>query len=98
MKKILLILASLMVSLPTIAETPMKNEITDSFTDIVKNIKENDQEILVQFTRHAVMYKMKKNNPRYEELKTKLEKLKKEEKKVKVVAVVPMMEIKDIAE
>jgi hypothetical protein len=35
---------------------------------------------------------------RYEELKTKLEKLKKEEKKVKVVAILPMMEIKDLNE
>jgi len=98
MKKILLILATLMVSAPTMAETSMKNEITDSFTDKVKNIKEDDKEITVQFTRHAAFYKMAKSNPRYEELKSKLEKLKKEEKKVKVVAVLPMMEIKDITE
>ena len=98
MKKILLILATLIVSVPTIAETQMKNEITDSFTDKVKNIKEDDKEIVIQFSRHAALYKMTKSNPRYEELKAKLEKLKKDEKKVKVVAVLPMMEIKDIAE
>lgn len=98
MKKILLILATLMVSSQSIAETQMKNEITDSFTDKVKTIKEDDKEIVVQFTRHAALYKMVKTNPRFEELKTKLEKLKKEEKKVKVVAVLPTMEIKDIAE
>lgn len=98
MKKILLILATLMVSSQSIAETQMKNEITDSFTDKVKTIKEDDKEIVVQFTRHSALYKMAKTNPRFEELKTKLEKLKKEEKKVKVVAVLPMMEIKDIAE
>jgi hypothetical protein len=44
------------------------------------------------------LYKMPKNNPRYVELKAKLEKLKKEEKKVKVVAIIPMMEIKDVTE
>lgn len=87
-----------MVSSPTIAETQMKNEITDSFTDKIKEIKEEEKEIVVQFSRHAALYKMLKTNPRYEELKTKLEKLKKEEKKVKVVAVLPMMEIKDITE
>ncbi|MBC7539348.1 MAG: hypothetical protein H7281_11045 [Bacteriovorax sp.] len=98
MKKILLILATLLVSASTIADTKMKNEITDSFTDKVKTIKEDEKEMVVQFARHAALYKMAKTNPRYEELKTKLEKLKKEEKKVKVVAVIPMMEIKDITE
>lgn len=98
MKKILLILAALVVSEPAVIEAQVKNEITDSFTDKVKNINEDDKEIVVQFARHASTYKMKKSNPRFEELKTKLEKLKKEEKKVKVVAVLPMMEIKDIAE
>lgn len=98
MKKILLMIATLMVSSAAISETQMKNEITDSFTDKVKSIKEDDKEIVVQFSRHAALYKMPKSNPRFEELKTKLEKLKKEEKKVKIVAVLPMMEIKDIAE
>lgn len=98
MKKILLILAALVVSGPAITEAQVKNEITDSFTDKVKNINEDEKEIVVQFARHASSYKMKKSNPRYVELKAKLEKLKKEEKKVKVVATLPMMEIKDIAE
>ncbi|MGZ3788044.1 MAG: hypothetical protein ACXVLQ_05940 [Bacteriovorax sp.] len=98
MKKILLVLATLLVSAPGMAETPMKNEITDSFTDKVKMIKEDDKEIVVHFARHAAIYKMPKSNPRYAEMKMKLEKLKKEEKKVKVVAIIPMMEIKDIAE
>lgn len=98
MKKFLLIMATLLLSAPTIADTQMKNEITDSFTDKVKSIKEDEKEIVVQFARHAALYKMPKSNPRFEELKTKLEKLKKEEKKVKVVAVVPMMEIKDVTE
>lgn len=97
MKKILLVLATLLVSAPSMAESGA-NEITDSFTDKVKTIKEEDKEIIVQFARHSSVYKMTKSNPRYEELKTKLEKLKKEEKKVKVVAVLPMMEIKDITE
>lgn len=98
MKKIILVLAALLVSTPPMAETHMKNEITDSFTDKVKKINENEQEIVVQFNRHAALYKMQKNNPRFQELKTKLEKLKKEEKKVKVVASIPMMEIKDVTE
>jgi hypothetical protein len=98
MKKIILVLAALLVSTPPMAETHMKNEITDSFTDKVKKINENDSEIVVQFARHAALYKMPKNNPRYVELKAKLEKLKKEEKKVKVVAIIPMMEIKDVTE
>lgn len=98
MKKLLLVLATLMVSAGASAETNMKNEITDSFTDKVKAIKEEDKQIVVQFSRHAALYKMPKSNPRFEELKTKLEKLKKEEKKVKVVAIIPMMEIKDLTE
>lgn len=98
MKKILLVLATLLVSSPSMAETNMKNEITDSFTDKVKMINENDQEMIVQFSRHAALYKLPKNNPRYQEVKSKLEKLKKEEKKVKVTAIIPMMEIKDITE
>jgi biopolymer transport protein ExbD len=98
MKKLLLVLATILVSTPPMAESQMKNEITDSFTDKVKMIREEEKEIVVQFTRHASLYKMPKSNPRYEELKTKLEKLKKEEKKVKVVAILPMMEIKDLNE
>lgn len=98
MKKLLLVLATLLVSEGAMAETHMKNEITDSFTDKVKTIKEEDKQLVVQFARHAALYKMPKDNPRFEELKTKLEKLKKEEKKVKVVAIIPMMEIKDLTE
>lgn len=98
MKKILLVLASLVISSSSFADTKMKNEITDSFTDKVKTIKENEKEMTVQFARHAAIYKIAKSHPRYEELKMKLEKLIKEEKKVKIVAVIPMMEIKDITE
>lgn len=98
MKKIILLLATLLVTTPTMADNHMKNEITDSFTDKIKAINENEQEIIVKFSRHAALYKISKNNPRYQEVKTKLEKLKKEEKKVKVVAVIPMMEIKDVTE
>lgn len=98
MKKILLILATLIVTTPVMSEQQMKNEITDSFTDKVKNINENDNEMVVSFVRHAALYKMTKSNPRYEEIKSTLMKLKKEEKKVKVVAVLPKMEIKDITE
>ncbi len=97
MKKILLILAAMIVSEPILAEG-IKNEITDSFRDSVKSFSEDENEIVVQFTRHSSLYKISKNHPRYEEIRAKLEKLKKEEKKAKVVAVLPKMEIKDIAE
>lgn len=76
----------------------MKNEITDSFSDKIKSYREDDKELVVQFTRHAALYKMQKSNPRYDELKSKLEKLKKEEKKVKIIATIPMMEIKDLTD
>ncbi|MDO9182549.1 MAG: hypothetical protein Q7U04_09070 [Bacteriovorax sp.] len=98
MKKLLLILASFIVVTPVIADNKLKNEVTDSFTDRVKMIREDDKEITVQFTRNTILYKMAKSNPRYEEFKSKLEKLKTEEKKVRVVAIMPMMEIKDIIE
>lgn len=99
MKKLLLILATLLISAETAtAESHVKNEITDSFTDKVKKIKEGEKEILVQFTQQSSPYRVAKNHPRFEELKAKLEKLKKEEKKVKVVAILPMMEIKDLTE
>jgi hypothetical protein len=80
------------------SESFSQNEITDSFTDTVKSIQEEDKVMIIQFVRHTATYKMLKSNPRYEELKTKLEKLKKDEKKVRIVAVIPMMEIKDITE
>lgn len=97
MKKILLIIAT-MISSESLLAVEGKNEITDSFRDTVKTISEGEKEIVVQFSRHSAIYKVSKDHPRYEEIKTKLEKLKKEEKKAKVVAVIPKMEIKDIAE
>ena len=66
MKKIILLITALVVSIPSMAETKMKNELTDSFTDKIKNIKEEDKGIVIQFTRHAALYKMAKTNPRYE--------------------------------
>ena len=98
MKKILLLFATLIVSNKSMSENKIKNEITDSFTDIVKEIQEDDKELVIQFIRHSAMYKMLKSNPRYEELKIRLEKLKKDEKKARIIAVIPMMEIKDITE
>jgi hypothetical protein len=98
MKKLLLILATLITSASVTGETTIKNEITDSFTDKIKNTKEEDKEMLIQFSRHAAFYKLPKTNPRYEELKAKIEKLQKEEKKVKIIAIIPMMEIRNIEE
>ena len=98
MKKLFLVLTALLISLNLIAETKMKNEITDSFTDKIKSINEEEKEIIVEFSRHAALYKMQKTNPRFLELKAKLEVLKKEQKKVKIIATMPMMEIKDITE
>ncbi len=98
MKKIFLVLIALLISSNIIAETRMKNEITDTFSDKIKNIKDEDNEIVVQFFRQAAVYKMQKSHPRYGELKAKLELLKKDEKKAKIVATIPKMEIKDITE
>ena len=99
MKKYLLLLTAIFLSTGTLlAETKMKNEITDTFSDKIKNIQENSDELKISFHRHAAFYKMTKSNPKYDELKTKLEKLKKEEKKVKIVAIIPGMEIKDVTE
>jgi hypothetical protein len=98
MKKLLLIAATLLASEGAMSIDRTKNEITDSFTDRVKEFQEEDQEIVVHFTRHSSLYKVPKSNPRFLELKSKLEKLKKDEKKVKVVAVLPMMEIRELTE
>lgn len=98
MKKLILMLATVLLSTPPMAQTAPKNEITDSFTDKIKMMNETEQEMLVQFSRHPAQYKLPKNGPRYQEVKAKLEKLKKEEKKVKVTAIIPIMEIKDVTE
>ena len=98
MRKLLLVLATILVSSPTVAVEKSPHEITDSFTDKIKALKEDEQEIVVHFARHNSAYKMLKTNPRFLEFKTKLEKLKKEEKKVKILARLPMMEIREITE
>ena len=99
MKKYLLLFTAVILSTGSLlAETTMKKEITDTFSDKIKNIQENKDELKISFQRHAAFYKMPKSNPKYDELKTKLEKLKKEEKKVKIVAVIPAMEIKEVTE
>ena len=99
MKKYLLLITAVLLSTGSLlAETSMKKEITDTFSDKIKNIQENKDELKISFQRHAAFYKMTKSNPKYDELKTKLEKLKKEEKKVKIVAIIPGMEIKDVTE
>ena len=71
-------------------------DITHSFTDTIKSIKENNDSTTIQFDRYAILYKLKKSNINYNELKVKFEKYKKEEKQVKVVVTIPMMEIKEI--
>lgn len=98
MKKILLILASMVSAQSSFSATKIKNQITDTFSDKVKNIIDDGATILVEFAQHSALYKIAKDNPRYDEVRNTLEKLKNNEKKVKVIAFLPMMEIKDITE
>ncbi len=98
MNKILLMTLSLLISTLSLAENPMKKEVTDTFSDQIKKYKENENEIIVTFFRHSAIYKIKKTNPKFSELKILIEKLKKDEKKINIIAIIPQMEIKEIKE
>jgi hypothetical protein len=96
MKSLLVIVASLLFSSQINAETNGKRELTDSFTDIIKSISEEDKVLTVKFLRHTAVYRVAIDNPQFAEIKAKLEKAKKVDQKVKVVAIIPSMTIKDI--
>ncbi len=73
-----------------------KKEITDQFSDKIKEVKMVDDYLEVHFSLHAAIYKVRKDNPKFEELKAKLEA--KKGSRIKVTSVIPSMEIREIKE
>ena len=98
MKSLLVIVASLLFSTQMKAETSGKTELTDSFTDVINTVTEEDKDLVVRFNRHAALYKVGKEHPQFTEIKAKLEKAQKIDQKVKVIAIIPSMTIKTITE
>ena len=98
MKALLVIAASLFFSSHIEAETMNKAALTDSFTDVVKSVKEEERVLVVTFKLHAALYKVGKDNPQFAEIKAKLEKAQKVAQKLKVVAIIPSMTIQEINE
>ncbi len=98
MKSLLVIVASLFFSSHLPAETMNKPELTDSFTDVIKSVTEDDKALVVKFNRHAAIYKVGKEHPQFAEIKAKLEKAQKIDQKITVVAIIPSMIIKEIKE
>lgn len=96
MKSLIVIVASLLFSSQISAQTSGKPELTDSFTDVVKSLSEENKTLIVKFHRHAAVYRVATDHPQFTEIKAKLEKAKKVDQKVKVVAIIPSMTIKDI--
>lgn len=98
MKSLIVVVASLLFSTQIKAEGAGKPELTDSFTDVVKSLTEEDKALVVKFNRHAALYKVGKEHPQFTEIKAKLEKAQKVDQKVKVIAIIPSMTIKTISE
>lgn len=98
MRSLIFIISSLLFSTQINAETHNRPELTDSFTDVVKSISEENKVLAVKFHRHAAIYRVATDHPQFAEIKAKLEKAKKVDQKVKVIAIIPSMTIKDIKE
>ncbi len=98
MKSLLVVVASLFFSTQLKAESSGKPELTDSFTDVIKSVTEENRALLVSFNRHAALYKVGFDHPQFTEIKAKLEKAQKIDQKVKVIAIIPSMTIKTINE
>lgn len=98
MKKIILIMAGLLISNGLFAYDQKKHEITENFSDSIATLSENDEHLQVEFETHSAIYKVLKKAPHFLEIRAKLEKLKKEKKKAKIKAAIPKMEIQDVAE
>jgi len=96
MKSALVILFSILFNTNIMAETNPKKEITDEFSDKVKEVKMVEDHLEVHFNLHAAIYKVRKDNPKFEELKAKLEA--KKGSRIKVTSIIPSMEIKEIKE
>lgn len=97
MKALMLVFASLLLSSPLEADT-QRPELTDSFTDVIKSVSEEEKALVVTFHRHAAIYKVAKADPKFGEIKAKLEKAQKIDQKIKVVAIIPSMTIKEVKE
>lgn len=98
MKSLIVIVASLFISTQIKADSKNGPELTDSFTDVIKSVTEEEKALLVKFNRHAAIYKVGKEHPQFAEIKAKLEKAQKIDQKVKVIAIIPSMKIKEIKE
>lgn len=96
MKSLIVIMTSIFFSTQMNAQPHNRPELTDSFTDVVKSISEDNKALTVKFHRHAAIYRVATDHPQFAEIKAKLEKAKKVDQKVKVVAIIPSMTIKDI--
>ena len=97
MRSLIVIVASLLFSTQMNAQTSNKPELTDSFTDIVKSLSEENKTLVVKFQRHAAVYRVALDHPQFAEIKAKLENAKKVDQKVKVIAIIPSMMIKEIS-
>lgn len=97
MRSLIVIVASLLFSTQMNAESSSKPELTDSFTDVVKSLSEENRTLVVKFQRHASFYHVALDHPQFAEIKAKLENAKKVDQKVKVVAIIPSMTIKDVS-
>ena len=97
MKKIILIAITLLTSTLALGED-MKATVMDTFSDKIKDVTVLEKSIEVTFQRHAAIYKITGQNPKFEEYKTSLAKIKEAKKKINVTATIPAMEIKEIKE
>lgn len=96
MKSGLVILFAILFNTSVMADSNNKKEITDQFSDKIKEVKMVDDYLEVHFSLHAAIYKVRKDNPKFEELKAKLEA--KKGSRIKVTSVIPSMEIREIKE
>ncbi|MBY0413348.1 MAG: hypothetical protein K2Q18_04255 [Bdellovibrionales bacterium] len=95
MKALFVFAASLLFSQS--AERDSKtSELTDSFSDLIHTISEENKDLIVTFQRHFSNYVIPCGHPQFAEIKIKLEKAQKIDQKIKVVAIIPSMTIKEI--
>jgi acetolactate synthase small subunit len=98
MKSLILLILTITFSNIATADTAMKKEITDQFSDKIKEVKVIDGNLEVSFSRHAAIYKVSKENPKFKEIKELLEAKKGDSKKLKITSAVPSMVILEISE
>lgn len=98
MKKIIVLLASIIYAMQLNANDTRIQEVNNSFEDKIMDIKIVDGITEVSFERYAVIYKLDKKNKHYTQLLNKLNELKKIKKKAKITVTIPSMEIKEVKE